>query len=139
VARRDTTLPLRPLPSLEKARETYAADPHNGRARHNLFLAEEYGERHVLPYTMRAVILGDTVLLHLPGEIFVQTGMAIKEASPFGKTIVISRATGEVGYVPTPEDQHLGGMEPELTALDVGGETVLRKQAIEFLHDLARM
>jgi hypothetical protein len=137
VAHRTTTLPLRPLPTLSEARQAYAANPNHGPTRHNLFLAEQYQEQQAIPYMMRAILLGDAVLLHLPGEIFVQTGFAIKQASPFAQTIIISRATGEVGYVPTPEDQQLGGMEPDLTALDVEGEAVLRQEAIAFLRDLA--
>jgi hypothetical protein len=36
----------------------------------------------------------------LPGEIFVEHGLAIKQASPFPHTMIAELANGSVGYVP---------------------------------------
>jgi hypothetical protein len=43
----------------------------------------------------------DTALVGLPGEIFCNLGLAIKAASPFKKTIVMSICNDRPGYVPT--------------------------------------
>ncbi len=37
----------------------------------------------------------------LPGEIFVELGLALKKASPFPVTILAELANGSVGYIPT--------------------------------------
>src|SRR5687768_14744198 len=42
-----------------------------------------------------------TALVGLPGEIFVDLGLAIKRASPFKRTFVIALCNDRPGYVPT--------------------------------------
>ncbi|MDO5567201.1 MAG: neutral/alkaline non-lysosomal ceramidase N-terminal domain-containing protein, partial [Planctomycetia bacterium] len=42
----------------------------------------------------------DTGLVAIPGEIFVESGLAIKKASPFRNTIVIELSQDDVGYIP---------------------------------------
>ncbi len=39
----------------------------------------------------------------LPGEIFVQLGIAIKDGSPFATVSIHELANGSVGYVPTQQ------------------------------------
>ncbi len=61
---------------------------------------------------VQVVALGDDLAwVGLPGEIFVQLGMAIKEASPFEHTIVAELAGGSVGYVPTRNAYAQGNYE----------------------------
>src|SRR5262249_1946821 len=40
------------------------------------------------------------VWVALPGEIFVELGLAIKKASPFARTMIVELANGSIGYVP---------------------------------------
>jgi hypothetical protein len=47
----------------------------------------------------------------LPGEIFVQLGMAIKDASPFSMTSIHELANGSIGYVPTRQAYAQGNYE----------------------------
>ena len=50
---------------------------------------------------VQVITLGDQVAwVSLPGEIFVELGLLIKEASPFPYTIVAELANGWVSYVP---------------------------------------
>jgi hypothetical protein len=48
----------------------------------------------------------------LPGEIFVELGLAIKEASPFRCTIIAELANGAIGYIPTKKAFEQGNYEP---------------------------
>jgi hypothetical protein len=48
-----------------------------------------------------ALRVGDCAWVGLPGEIFVELGLAIKARSPFAPTLVASLANDYVGYVPT--------------------------------------
>ena len=50
-----------------------------------------------------AVRLGSVGIVALPGEVFCETGMAIKRASPAEHTIVIELANDAAGYLPTRE------------------------------------
>jgi len=53
----------------------------------------------------------DLAITSLPGEPFTEIGMAIKKASPFGKTFVVSHAMGVAGYIPMRECFGRGGYE----------------------------
>ena len=51
---------------------------------------------------VQVITLGDTLAwVGLPGEIFVELGLAIKRSSPFAQTMVVELANGSIGYVPT--------------------------------------
>jgi hypothetical protein len=56
--------------------------------------------------------VGATAIIALPGEFFVEFGLAIKKASPAQLTMVVGLANGSVGYVPTYEAFRQGGYEP---------------------------
>lgn len=60
---------------------------------------------------MQAIQIGDLAIVGIPFETFVETGLEIKEKSPFPSTFTISLANGWYGYLPTPEHHELGGYE----------------------------
>jgi hypothetical protein len=60
---------------------------------------------------LQVIRIGDLVLVGLPGEIFVEFGLAIKAASPATRTAVVSLANDYVGYVPTVQAFAEGGYE----------------------------
>ena len=60
---------------------------------------------------VQVVALDEVALVGLPGEIFVETGFAIAEASPFELTLPVGYANGSIGYVPTSEEVPYGGYE----------------------------
>jgi hypothetical protein len=50
---------------------------------------------------VQVIALGDRVAwVSLPGEMFVELGLAVKKASPFPYTLIAELANGSVGYVP---------------------------------------
>ena len=54
-----------------------------------------------LEVEVQVVTLGDQLAwVSLPGEIFVELGLAIKKASPFAYTMIVELANGSIGYVP---------------------------------------
>jgi hypothetical protein len=55
------------------------------------------------PCEIQAVRLGDAVLVAAPLEVFVETGLAIKGASPAAVTVISSNSNGALGYLPTRE------------------------------------
>lgn len=60
---------------------------------------------------VQVMCIGDFALVALPGEIFVEFGLAIKAGSPFARTAVVSLANDYIGYIPTLEAFSQGGYE----------------------------
>ncbi len=129
----EVEIPARRIPEEpEEMRFNFKA-MHN---RYHRFLYEWYEQNPSIRYPIKVVTLGDTALVHMPGELFHDTALAIKGASPFRHTVVISRPTREVAYVPTPEAFDQGGMEPNLAAIAPSSEPLIRQAAIDLLAGL---
>ena len=60
---------------------------------------------------IQAFKIGDLGVGGVPFEVFSETGVEIKEKSPFKKTFTIELANGYFGYLPPPEQHELGGYE----------------------------
>ncbi len=61
---------------------------------------------------VQVITLGKEVAwVSLPGEIFVQLGLAIKDASPFEVTSIHELANGSIGYIPTRQAYSQGNYE----------------------------
>lgn len=69
-----------------------------------------------LEMEIQVMRMNDAVLVAMPGEIFVDIGINIKQASPYPYTFVIEMANGAIGYLPTREAFEVGGYEPEHAA-----------------------
>jgi hypothetical protein len=89
-----------------------------------------------------ALRLGDALFVFLPGEPFVETGLAIKERSPFVFTAVVGYAESSIGYVPTERAFDEGGYEigpGRWSYLGRGCEEILRREAIALAEEIARV
>jgi neutral ceramidase len=53
---------------------------------------------------LQALIIGDVVLLGLPGEVFTGVATTIRQAFPEKTVLVLGQANGTVGYFPTRDD-----------------------------------
>lgn len=67
--------------------------------------------------------IGDLGIAAIPFETFAETGLEIKDKSPFSQTFTIELANGAYGYLPTPEQHKLGGYESWLGTNRVEVET----------------
>jgi phosphoribosylformylglycinamidine (FGAM) synthase PurS component len=72
-------------------------------------LAEHQGE--VRRSWLQAMLLGDVVLVGVPGELFTKLGIQIKSRSPFRYTYVVALANDWIGYIPEKEAYDLGGYQ----------------------------
>jgi hypothetical protein len=59
-----------------------------------------------------AIRLGDIAIVALPGEVFCETGLAIRQPSPAPHTLVVELANDAVGYLPPLVAFKQGGYEP---------------------------
>jgi hypothetical protein len=91
----------------------------------------------VLPLEVQAFRIGrDTAIVTLPGEVFVEHGLAIKRASPFRHTFVVELANDNPAYVPTREAFGQGGYEVVNSRVEAGGGEKLVEAAVELLNGL---
>lgn len=99
----------------------------------------EFWEKHQgqLPEEIQAIRLDcDTAIVALPHEVFVELGMAIKSASPFRTTLVISLANDLDFYIPTRRAFEEGHYEPTTCPLEPGCGEVLVAGALKLLNEL---
>ena len=97
--------------------------------------AVDLGNRgKTLPMEMQVFRLdNDTAVVGLPGEIFVELGLAIKRASPFKRTFVISICNDRPGYVPTQKAFAEGSYEVPNARVKSGVGEMLVDAAVELL------
>lgn len=77
---------------------------------------EVYAREQVLLHQMQstnilvqAIRIGELAIATTPNETYALTGLKLKLQSPVDKTMVIELANGADGYIPPPEQHHLGG------------------------------
>ena len=58
---------------------------------------------------LQAIRIGNIAIATTPNETYALTGLKLKSQSPLEKTMVIELANGADGYIPPPEQHHLGG------------------------------
>jgi hypothetical protein len=125
-------LPLAPLPSLEEAKAALAQRTREldeflakGKLSRVLYdndwlrgWAQDVIAEHGKParqtsrsIELQAIRLGDALLIAIPAETFVETGLAIKKASPVPNTFIVGYANGDLGYIPTAKAFGEGGYE----------------------------
>jgi hypothetical protein len=95
--------------------------------------------RHGAPLEaeVQVVALGDEVAwVGLPGEIFAELGLAIKEQSPFPHTIIVELANGAVGYVPTKKAYAEDNYEVVSARCAEGSGEMLVETAVKLLEEL---
>lgn len=91
----------------------------------------------ILPLEVQVFRLADDVaLVALPGEVFVELGLAIKRKSPFKITQVVELANDCPHYVPTRKAFAEGSYETVNSIIEVGGGEKLVEQAVSLLDDL---
>ena len=89
------------------------------------------------PLEVQVFRLGaDTAVVGLPGEIFVELGLAIKKASPFRNTMVIELCNDCIGYVPTQKAFSEGSYETVNSRLQPGVGEALLESAVRLLKQL---
>jgi len=80
----------------------------------------------------------DMAVVGLPGEVFVDLGLAIKRASPFATTLVIELCQDAPGYIPTKKAFAEGSYETVNSRIAPGGGEMMAEAAIRLLKELGR-
>ncbi len=86
---------------------------------------------------VQVISLGDQIAwVSLPGEIFVELGLEIKQDSPFRHTVVAELANGSVGYVPSRRAYAQGNYEVISARIAEGSGERLVDAAVRMLNEL---
>jgi hypothetical protein len=86
---------------------------------------------------VQVVTLGDELAwVSLPGEIFVELGLAIKQNSPFRQTMIAELANGSIGYIPTRVAYPQGNYEVVSARCGEGSGEMLVDAALAMLREM---
>jgi len=98
-----------------------------------------HGVGQSLPTEVTTMTLGsDVAIVFLPGEVFVELGLAIKQGSPFRTTLVIELSNCvETMYIPTRAAYAGGSYEVTNSALRPGCGEMLVEAALKLLRESA--
>jgi len=85
---------------------------------------------------IQILVLGDTWILGLPGEILVEVGLAIKERASVKNLFLVTLANDVIGYVNHRQAYKEGGYEPGSgTLLAEGAGEILIEQALSLIEE----
>jgi neutral ceramidase len=130
-------------PELAEARQMLASVTNDAggnfmklvRAHRVMDLAARNGRPHRVE--VQAIAWGrELAWVGLPGEIFVELGLALKQRSPFPHTFVVELANENVGYVPDRRSFLEGNYEPESARCAPGSGERLVEAAVGLLSEL---
>ena len=134
---------------LEEARKILSAEgppPLLGYKKREAIYAREtiLLPQHATPIVktwVQTLRIGNLGIATMPGEAFVELGMAVKQASPFGTTMLIELANDYRGYIPTEEAFAAGGYETwraKSSYLEQKAASKLVRSAVGQLERLSR-
>lgn len=97
------------------------------------------GVGETLPVEVTVMALGrEVAIVCLPGEVFVELGLAIKQASPFRTTLIIELSNAvETIYIPHRAAYVGGSYEVTNSNLEPGGGELLVEAALRLLREVA--
>jgi len=78
----------------------------------------------------------NSVIVALPGEMFVEFGLTLKNLSPFDNTMVVELANDDISYIPNKKAFVQGAYEVEDSKLMRGGGEMLIEAALQLLKEL---
>ena len=82
---------------------------------------------------LQAVRIGSAVLLAVPGELFAELGLSIRQSRRDLQVFIVGYANGSWGYLPTPEAYGQGGYEVETSLFARSMGDVLVKGAVKLV------
>jgi hypothetical protein len=136
-------LPLAEIGSVSAAEATIGRigkpDPPKFLEQVDAFKTVDVAAKKGKPYEVevQVIALGDDVAwVSLPGEIFVELGIAIKQASPFKYTFIAELANGSIGYIPDRKAFVEGNYEVVSSRVAAGSGELLVEAAARMLRDL---
>ncbi len=88
------------------------------------------------PLSITVARVGDVAFVGLGAEVLTEIGMAIKNASPFEHTFIITHCNGAAGYLPLAKYYKEGGYEIRSSPFAPQAADLVIKQVMKMLHQL---
>lgn len=89
-----------------------------------------------VPFTLTVGRVGDIAFVGFGGEVFNEIGRAVKVASPFGTTFILTHCNAAGGYVPTRSSYGEGGYEVQSSPFAPGAAEQLITATLQTLREL---
>jgi len=105
----------------------------------NAFKIVDVAERKGKPIDAEVQVFtlgSDFAMVSLPGEVFVELGMYIKERSPYPNTMVLELTNGSVDYIPDRKAFVEGNYEPISARCAPGAGEILVERVLEILYEM---
>jgi neutral ceramidase len=99
--------------------------------------ARRYSGLSSIPLEMQCLRFGDTALLSVPGEPFIEISQAIESNSPFRHTLFSGYSNGGFGYIPTREAFAEGGYEIDATPFGPDAADTLIAEGLRLLREVS--
>ncbi|WP_067725030.1 hypothetical protein [Oceanobacillus damuensis] len=91
---------------------------------------------------IHAISIGDSAILAIPAEVFVEIGLQIKEQSPFNNTMISELSNDWVGYLPTERAFEHGGYETRVarsSKLTESADKIVIEASLKLLQELKEL
>ncbi len=92
---------------------------------------------------IQALRINDTILVTVPGELFVEFGLKIKKEIPHRNVLVVGYANDYIGYIPTEKDFENNGYGAKEVPQIIGNfpfaknvGSILTEQILKLVHSL---
>ena len=95
-----------------------------------------HGKSHI-ELELHAIRINDIVILGMPGEPFVEIGLAVKAGSPFPNTLFSGYSNVGGSYIPVASAYPIGGYEVEITPYRPEAAQVVVDESLALLRELA--
>lgn len=136
----------RPTPEQLSRAESLVSKPRiiGGKSALDVIYAERTLKLRDIPshidLPLQTLRIGEVGVCGIPCETFVETGLELKEKSPFKPSFTHSIAGGYFGYLPTPKHHALGGYETWLgtNRLEIQASVKITAKLLEMLEELKR-
>ena len=106
-----------------------------GRAKGALNKARSFEGQTHLETEVQAIAVGEAQVVGLPGEVFAETGMDIKQRSGIPHTFVFSLSNDTPGYIPIRHAFWQGGYESGASSFGPGAAEEMADAALELVRE----
>lgn len=91
-----------------------------------------------VPLSLTCIRIGEIYWVGMGAEVFTEIGIQVKSMSPSNKALISSLSNGCIGYLPTKDEQLLGGYEIELAPFPYRLPGKLRFNVVESVLEKTR-
>jgi hypothetical protein len=97
-----------------------------------------YHGKQYIELDFQGIRINDIAILGVPGEPFVEIGLAVKQASPMTHTLFSGYSNVGGSYIPMADAYAVGGYEVDITPFTAGAAQVVIDESLALLAELAQ-